>query len=300
MWTCTICSLKMVVDDGPSHLASGEHIALLSDFHARVLKSHLEELAFVYSTPNEQSTSFLPVPVECQGLRHVIAEESTPTGLWSYPNVASSTIPKKVKPAPLTPIKLNPAEATLWTCKVCDRAMHEGSKSAHLAGKAHAKKLKSDSSVLLDHPHVSSTKPMAPETKTWTCPSCKAVCLIREKMYHRCARSMFKASTVDGPLDEFFSFYPSFHYDPSVPPATSFRLLQSHLQQRNRWARESPENDETWYGYQAALIEEFNLLFGIKDNLDAWQCLCRAVRISPLPTTIALCRSVSFLTGSFL
>lgn len=177
--------------------------------------------------------------------------------------------------------------------------MHEGSKSDHLAGKAHAQKLMFELSILPDPPHDISTKPVIPIKTTLTCPSCKTMFTIHEKTYHRCSSSESKPSAIDGPLDRFFHFYPSFYYDSFAPPATSFRLLRNHLQQRYRWARQSPENYDLWCSYQAALTKEFNLWFGVEDDLEAWQSLCRAVRISPLPTTIVLCRSVGRPIDSF-
>jgi len=292
MWTCTICSLQMGVDDGPSHLGSDDHIAHLSDFNTRALASRLEELTLIYPTPSEQSTSFLSVPIGFRGLGHVPAENSPPWRIWSYPEFASSMIQTEVKPAYTTPSGLSSTGAASWLCKVCDRMMHEGSKSDHLTGKVHTKKLMSESSVPLDHLRGIPREPVTPVKETWTCPSCRAVFAIHEKTYHRCSSPESKPSTIDDPLDKFFRSKPSFCYDPSAPPATSFGMLQKHLQQRYRWARKSPENDELWRSYQAALTQEFNLWFGVEDDLHAWQSLCRAVRISPLPTTIGLCRSV--------
>ena len=52
MWTCTICSLTMTVADGPSHLATNDHIAHLWDFNARVLASRSEELTLLCTTPD--------------------------------------------------------------------------------------------------------------------------------------------------------------------------------------------------------------------------------------------------------
>ena len=299
MWTCTICSLTMAVADGPSHLATNDHIAHLWDFNARVLASSSEELTLLCTTPGEQSTSLVSMPLGFQGLEHVSAGKNTPWRIWSDPEFASSTIPTEVKPAHATPSGLSSTSAALWICEVCDRMMHEDSKSDHLAGKAHAKSLMSESSVLPDHLHGISKKPVMPIKKIWTCRSCKAVLAIHEKTCHRCFSSESKPSAIDGPLDEFFRFYPSFYYDPSAPPATSFGLLRNHLRQRYRWAHKSPENDDLWRSYQAALTQEFNLWFGVEDDLNAWHSLCRAVRVSPLPTTIVLCRSVGRPTHPF-
>ncbi len=299
MWTCTICSLTMAVADGPSHLATNDHIAHLWNFNARVLASGLEELTLLCTPLGEQSTSSVPVPLGFQGLDHVSAEKRTPGRIWSDPVLAASTKSTEVNPAHTSPSRLSSIDAALWICKACDRMMHEGSKSDHLAGKAHAQKLMSESSVLPDRQHDSSIKPVMPIKQTWTCPTCKDVFAIHEKTYHRCSSSGSEPSAIDGPLDKFFRFYPSFCYDPSTPPATSFGLLRKHLRQRFGWPHNSPKNDELWRSYQAALTQEFNLWFGIEDDLDAWQSLCRAVRILPLPTTIVLCRSVGRPTDPF-
>lgn len=292
LWTCTICSLTMAVAHGPSHITTNDHIAHLSDFNDRVLASRLEELTLLCTSPYEQSASFVPVSLGFQGLEHVSAGKCTPGTSWSDPEFASSTIPTGVKPAQTTLSGSSLAGAALWICKVCDRMMHESSKSDHLAGKAHAKSLMSESLVLPDHLHDIPTKAVMPIKETWICPSCKAVFAIPEKAHHHCSSSKSKPSAIDGPLDEFFRFYPSFTYDASAPPATSFGLLRRHLRQRYGWAHESPESDDLWRSYQAALTHEFNLLFGVEDDLNAWQSLCRAVRILPLPNTIELCRSV--------
>ena len=300
MWTCTICSLTMTVTDGPSHLATKDHIAHLRDFNARILASYPEELPLLCATPNEQSTSFVSMPLGFQGLEQVSTKKGTRWRIWSDLECASLTIPPETKSAHTTPNQLPSTSAAVWICKVCDRMMHESSKSDHLAGKAHAQKLMLASSILPDPPHDITTKPVIPIQTTLTCPSCKAVLTIHEKTNHHCSSSESKPSAIDGPLDRFFHSHPSFHYDPSAPPATSFGLLRNHLQQRYRWARKSPENDDLWCSYQAALTKEFNLWFGVEDDLEAWQSLCRAVRISPLPTTIKLCRSVCRPIDSFL
>ena len=148
MWTCTICSLTMTVAEVPSHLATNDHIAHLWDFNARVLASCSEELTLLCTTPDEQSTSFVSIPLGFQGFEHVSTEKSTRWRIWSDPELASLTIPIEIKPAHTTPSRLSLTSAALWICKVCDRMMHEDSKSDHLAGKAHAQKLMFESSIL--------------------------------------------------------------------------------------------------------------------------------------------------------
>ena len=186
MWTCIICSITITVTDEPSHLATNDHITHLWDFNARVLASCSEELTLLCTTPDEQSPSFVSMPLGFQGVEHVSTEKSTRWRIWSDPEFASLTIPTEIKPTHTTPSRLSSTSAALWICKVCDRMMHEGLKSDHLAGKAHAQKLMFKSSILPDPPHDISTKPVIPVKTTLTCPSCKAVFTIHEKTHLRC------------------------------------------------------------------------------------------------------------------
>lgn len=100
------------------------------------------------------------------------------------------------------------------------------------------------------------------------------------------------------PLDVFFSCFRGYQYDPSIPPAESFRSLRRGLRRWNDWDGNVPD---TWKEYekdvitryQAALTKEFNLWFGTEDDIDSWHSLCRAIGIGPLPTTCHECREVS-------
>lgn len=200
----------------------------------------------------------------------------------------------------------------LWRCTLCNREMQDASKADHLAGKAHARKLKLVgplSPIVPSHPSstvvsgttvVPKAKPKKRQTAnttdnplptSWTCPSCDDVFSMKQKASHSCAGSVPKSS----PLDNFFRSYPSFRYNASTPPATSFNFLRNHLAKIHKWPRESSERERLWELYQDVITEEFNLLFGVQDDLDAWHLLCRAVRVEPLPTTCKECRSVSTL-----
>jgi hypothetical protein len=302
MWTCIICSVTMAVNNGLSHITSEDHMACMLQYNARALAYRLEELS---STLAEESKSTLAELVGFPGVRNVFAEKGTPGGTLSYINFFS--IQTDIKPPQSTPRLLNavgvssPAVA-LWTCELCNRIMQENSKLDHLVGKAHAKKLMSES-LTSKTPVMPANKAsrrtntkldsfVEPPLRNWTCPACNFVFAIQEKTHHRCSSSESKPSTIDGPLDKFFRSYPSFRYDPSKPPAISFARLQNHLQQRHGWAHRGPETDELWHRYQAVLTQEFNLWFGVEDDLDAWHSLCRALRITSLPTTCELCRLV--------
>lgn len=201
----------------------------------------------------------------------------------------------------------------LWRCTVCDREMQHVSKVDHLAGKSHAQELKlvgqsnpimesyASSTTVSGATVAQHTKPKKreapnttenPQPTLWTCPSCDGVFPLKQKASHSCAISIPNSS---GPLDNFFRSYPSFNYNASKPPATSFKSLEDYLTKLRKWRKKSPERQRLWEQYQDALTEEFNLLFGVKNDLDAWHALCRAVRINPLPTTCKECRSVRIL-----
>ncbi len=323
MWTCTICSLLMAVEDGPAHIGSDGHKARLAQFNASTLASRVKELTLLCSSFSKESISILPVAhvtdQQCgiTGRAHVSAETFTHTESSRY--LASAiplTLQRTIEPTQ-TNAKLRDAvtisaepSTVLWTCTLCNREMQDISKVDHLAGKAHARKLISKPSAGLVPLHVNPISGTSEANKTkenriaksnstasrllqnWTCLSCNVVVTFRHKASHSCSSSDSKPSTTDGPLDNFFHFYHSFRYDASIPPAISFEPLQDHLRKRHKWSREGPECKELWHRYQAALTQEFNLWFGVEDDLDAWHSLCRAVRITPLPTTCELCRSV--------
>ncbi|KAL8653158.1 MAG: hypothetical protein Q9210_002259 [Variospora velana] len=312
----------MAVEDGPAHICSSAHHARLAQFNASTLASRVKELTLHHPTHNKESMSTLPVvdirdqQYGITGNAHASVEILTHTEVSQY---LISAIPlalqRTVEPTQ-TKAKLwdtipgsVPPSAVLWTCTLCNREMQESSKVDHLAGKAHAKKLISEPSTVLVLPHVDCTPSGTSEVnktkekriakskstasrqlQSWTCPSCSIVVTSRQRVSHSCSSSDPKPSTNDGPLDNFFHTYHSFHYDAGIPPAISFESLQTHLQKRHKWSRKGPECKELWHHYQAALTQEFNLWFGFEDDLDAWHSLCRAVRITPLPTTNELCR----------
>lgn len=290
IWTCTVCSLLMVVEDGPAHIDSYDHKARLAQFSASVLASRIKELTHAHIF-----AEFSRYPASAFPLTHQRTVEPTQTEAKILDAVTVSA----------------PSGGALWTCTLCNREMQNVSKVDHLAGKTHARKLVSEPSTLPVPLHVKSTMSrtlVASEVKekkiakskstanrvlqSWTCPSCNAIITFQQKASHSCSSYDSKPSIIDGPLDSFFHLYHSFHYDASTPPAVSFEFLQNHLQKRHRWARDGPERKKLWHHYQAALTQEFNLWFGVEDDLDAWHSLCRAVRITPLPTTCELCRSV--------
>lgn len=333
-WTCTICSLLIVVEDGPAHLGSDSHKARLAQYNAEILVSRLKELF-------SKEESILPISThtmkdqQCGITGASVSTEGTCTFTHTAESsrYLASAIPLTLQRTTVEPTQTKaklrddvtvpaPASAVTWTCTLCDRKMQEISKVDHLAGKSHTRKLISkspdgplgplhvNSSILgwtseaskktKEKKIAKSNSPASRLLQSWTCLSCNVVLTFRQKASHSCCSSSdSKPSTTDGPLDKFFQFYPSFRYDASTPPAISFESLQNHLQKRHNWTRKSLECKELWQCYQTALTQEFNLWFGVEDDLDAWHSLCRAVRITPLPTTCELCRSVGLPPLSF-
>ncbi|TEY35471.1 hypothetical protein BOTCAL_0590g00030 [Botryotinia calthae] len=97
--------------------------------------------------------------------------------------------------------------------------------------------------------------------------------------------SQIHQNNIKTPLDIFFCSFPTFNYDRSLPPATSYDSLQRH----KRWQRNSPASDDAWTRYQSALESELYMWYGAEDDLTAWHALCRAVGIEPLPNTCERC-----------
>jgi hypothetical protein len=60
------------------------------------------------------------------------------------------------------------------------------------------------------------------------------------------------------------------------------------------WNRDGPDQREAYEGFRDALVMEFNENFGTDTtDLTSWQTLCAAVRIDPIPDTLAEARRVS-------
>jgi hypothetical protein len=103
--------------------------------------------------------------------------------------------------------------------------------------------------------------------------------------HHRKPRTHQDTET---PLDAFFRSFPTFDYDPTFPPATSYANLRQH----KRWRRGDIESDDAWNRYQEALERELHMWYGTENDLTAWHALCRAIGVKPLPKTCEKCEVV--------
>jgi hypothetical protein len=90
------------------------------------------------------------------------------------------------------------------------------------------------------------------------------------------------------PLDTFFRSFPTFIYDPSQPPATSYASLQAYM----NWRRGEAASADAWDRYQSALEDEIRLWYGEEDDLAAWHALCHAIGVEPPPRTCGQCERV--------
>jgi hypothetical protein len=57
------------------------------------------------------------------------------------------------------------------------------------------------------------------------------------------------------PLMDFFRSFPTFNYDPSLPPATSYAKLRRY----RGWRRASAASCNSWNRYQDALKKELHI-----------------------------------------
>jgi hypothetical protein len=83
------------------------------------------------------------------------------------------------------------------------------------------------------------------------------------------------------PLDVFFCSFPTFDYDPSLLPTTSY----ANLREREGWRRGSAASDNAWNIYQDTLQSELHMWYSAENDLTAWYALCRAIGVEPLLQT---------------
>jgi len=126
-------------------------------------------------------------------------------------------------------------------------------------------------------------------TQSYSCAPCNRTFTNTEALQMHIRDSPAHNLLPDTPLNRFFHSFPTFRYNPNLPPAESYTQLQNF----SRWGYDSPESRESWDRYQNALREEFNMWFGSEKDLGCWHALCRAVRINPLPNTLRDCERVS-------
>ncbi|KAJ5939814.1 hypothetical protein N7466_002948 [Penicillium verhagenii] len=119
----------------------------------------------------------------------------------------------------------------------------------------------------------------AHSTTTFNCELCSRSFKSQSALDEHMQDSKSHVETPATPLDLFFNGFPSFRYDRTLSPATSFqKLIDFH-----GWDRDDSKYHQARRAYNKALTEELRLWFGSEKNLDSWHSLCRAVGINPLP-----------------
>ncbi|KAF8336078.1 hypothetical protein F5887DRAFT_1250067, partial [Amanita rubescens] len=88
-------------------------------------------------------------------------------------------------------------------------------------------------------------------------------------------------------IADFFANYADFVYNPGAPVSSQFRRLVKG------WDRESLEYEEAWSGFGAAMGRQFVTYYGSDvHDINAWQALCIALRVDPLPDSILGCKRI--------
>ena len=87
------------------------------------------------------------------------------------------------------------------------------------------------------------------------------------------------------PLEDFFSRYPMFQYEPSNSPFAEFhRLCKTY-----RWKRD--DKKDALGAFHVALFVD---LYGSDEkDINNWRKLCNVLKINPVPDTLYKCRAVS-------
>lgn len=91
------------------------------------------------------------------------------------------------------------------------------------------------------------------------------------------------------PLEEFFSHYPDFDYDPSASATSEFQRLCKF----KGWGRKSSQRKGATSAYKTTLIHQFNASYGTNVNdINSWHAMMMHMGIDPLPDTVSACKKV--------
>ena len=187
----------------------------------------------------------------------------------------------------------SPVHSPSSDCDDCDRSFNsEEALQQHLRDSpAHAPSLdcetcdRSFSSEEALQQHLRDSPVHSP---SFDCDDCDRSFNSEEALQQHLRDSPNHRQDTETPLDVFFHSFPTFDYDPSLPPATSYVNLRRH----EGWRRNSVTLDNAWNRYQDALQSELHMWYGSEDALTAWHALCRAIGVEPLPKTCEQCEEV--------
>ncbi|KAH7318019.1 hypothetical protein B0J17DRAFT_686588 [Rhizoctonia solani] len=90
-------------------------------------------------------------------------------------------------------------------------------------------------------------------------------------------------------LVAFFAQYPEFTYDSTRPVLSELQRMKRVL----KWDKKTWQSSGALAGLRRALVLQFNLTYGTdQKNLASWQNLCRAMKVTNIPDTIARCKKL--------
>lgn len=93
------------------------------------------------------------------------------------------------------------------------------------------------------------------------------------------------------PLETFFAAFAAvgFSYQPTATAQKNFERLCKV----SGWEAKSPAHADARNGFNDALVQQFNFLYGVDGkDLATWHNLCATIGIEPVPDTIDECRKV--------
>ncbi|KIK93953.1 hypothetical protein PAXRUDRAFT_143929 [Paxillus rubicundulus Ve08.2h10] len=98
-------------------------------------------------------------------------------------------------------------------------------------------------------------------------------------------------SVSEQPLEEFFTRFVELGF--SYKPTSSAHKNFANLCKVSGWARNSGEHRNARAGFNDALVQQFNAIYGTDGNdLIAWQNLCCVIGIEPVPDDMKECKRV--------
>ncbi|KAM6502997.1 hypothetical protein JOM56_002974 [Amanita muscaria] len=90
----------------------------------------------------------------------------------------------------------------------------------------------------------------------------------------------------------FFAEYPDFEYNATAPVWKEFNRLTRYMGWNPR-PGEDPEYGEARSAFAAALGQQFSTFYGSDVNdINAWQALCTALGVEPIPDSLGKCRKL--------
>jgi hypothetical protein len=91
-------------------------------------------------------------------------------------------------------------------------------------------------------------------------------------------------------LEVFFSQYPDYTFDHSLPSTTQFHCMCDAVGLNS----DNMKRKEARSAFNDALSQAFNHTYGTEvDNLESWQILCRVVQMDEIPDNLKECQEVS-------